>query len=68
LSHDGDDTPLRSFAKCLAGFLDNAVHWRYSGDGRDARPGHPNEGVNGDGDDGPPPQLKEEDHWEGLYD
>jgi len=31
---------------------------------REARSSRPN----GSGDDGPPPQLEEEDDWEGLYD
>jgi hypothetical protein len=31
---------------------------------REARSSRPN----GNGDDGPPPQLEEEDDWEGLYD
>jgi hypothetical protein len=37
---------------------------------REARAGNSNGGGNGDGDgdDGPPPQLEEEDDWEGLYD
>jgi hypothetical protein len=35
---------------------------------REARAGNSNGGGSGDGDDGPPPQLEEEDDWEGLYD
>ena len=38
---------------------------------REARGGHSNGHGNGSGgrdvDDGPPPQLEEEDDWEGLY-
>lgn len=39
---------------------------------REARAGNSNGNSNGGGrgdvDDGPPPQLEEEDDWEGLYD